>query len=170
MAEYQKFRNLQLYRNGEVIPRPKDAAKEIVEGKFYSSEIELRDGEPIFVRYSEEPREYVKGLLGLAYDFNDANGRHKGIQWIDDGNVNIETEDDGYVELVYSESNGIYTISASANVVGLDEADCNSCYLKIVNLPNNVAYVQLQAQVNEYVLGDYIPIECVSYQDKFYFY
>lgn len=117
------IRNLQLFRNGTPLVGNADYAKTITEQALNSSGADalvLSDGEPIIVRYQETQGGEVKGVYGVAY----INGNVKSILWTS-GEVSVVSgSDEGdYVTINITENpDGTFTVSATTNVVAIDDA------------------------------------------------
>lgn len=137
MAE--AIRNLQLFRNGNIIVGSVETVKQTVEGMFAQGTLVLRDGEPISVRYRLTNNSEIKGLIGVAHvDSN--NGSNNKILWTEGGTVSIVTHPttDDYVTLnyTYDPATNEYDLVADANVLNLDEACV--CYYTITAIQENV--------------------------------
>lgn len=117
----QSLRNLQIFRNGDLLTGSIAAVKELINGAFTESKIVLNDGEPISIRYKEtnESTE-IKSLFGVAY----VNGDNKSILWNESGiTIDTDPKDSVYVTLNYDvDDSGNYTLTVAANTISIQDA------------------------------------------------
>lgn len=117
----QSLRNLQIFRNGELLTGSVADVKALINGAFADGIIVLKDGEPISIRYKEtnESTE-IKSLFGVAY----VNGENKSILWNESG-ITIETDpkENAYVTLNYDvDDSGNYTLTVGTHTVAIEDA------------------------------------------------
>ena len=147
----QAIRNLQLFRNGNIITGSVSYVKQSVETMFANGTLVLRDGEPISVRYRLEREGEIKGLFGVAY-VNSQNAQDKKILWEDadwtDVSIVTYPTADEYVTLNYTYDNATkqYELVVDSNVVML--ADACDCALEVTGIADKTSL--------------YWPVDCES--------
>lgn len=135
----QQLRVLQIFRNNGVI-QTNDVAtlKQTIESAWINGNITLHDGEPVSIRYSLSGQNEIKGLFGVAY----VNGTAKKILWgageeitniITHRSGDERSEDypegipgDDYIELKSTQQGGTVEITATANVVDIEDASTDN--------------------------------------------
>ena len=146
----QSLRNLQIFRNGELLTGSVAVVKGLINDAFTDGTIVLKDGEPISIRYKEtnESTE-IKSLFGVAYI--PENGTPS-ILWNESG-ITIDTnpQDNAYVTLNYDvDASGNYTLTVGTQIAeSIEKADTDNNGL--------VTAVQVKGAIETAVNGIVIP-------------
>lgn len=112
----QSLRNLQIFRNGELLTGSVAYVKDLINTAFTGGKIVLNDGEPISIRYKEtNESSEIKSLFGVAYV--PANGIPS-ILWNESGiTIDTDPKDNTYVTLNYDvDESGNYTLTVAAQI------------------------------------------------------
>jgi hypothetical protein len=111
----QSLRNLQIFRNGELLTGSIAYVKDLINGAFTGGDIVLNDGEPISIRYKEEGSDEIKSLFGVAYV--PANGTPSILWTPNPSDLVLDTNGDKYVTLNYVVGEtGNYTLTVAAQI------------------------------------------------------
>lgn len=111
----QSLRNLQIFRNGELLTGSVADVKALINGAFTTGTIVLKDGEPISIRYKETENGDVKSLFGVAYVPKDDT---PSILWTPNpSDLVLDTAGDNYVTVKYDgDESGNYTLTVAAQI------------------------------------------------------
>lgn len=117
----QQLRNLQIFRNGDLLTGSIAEVKELINGAFTGGKIVLNDGEPISIRYQEDESSEIKSLFGVAYVPKEGT---PSILWNESG-ITIDTnpKESDYVTLKNDVDNsGNYTLTVAAKTISVNDA------------------------------------------------
>lgn len=127
MAENKALRNLQLFRNKEVLVGPLENIKTQLEQALNVTEnpLILNDGEPITIRYKENSEtSEIKSLFGVAYIKGGGDSTSiKKILWHNNFNIEVSPATGDVTLSKTTDDNNKITIAASVTTTALNDAN-----------------------------------------------